>query len=404
MCSSRASHSKKGWCLCFDSCAINKITVRYRFPILRLDDLLDQLHGASFFTKLDLKSGYHQIRVRPGDEWKTAFKTREGLYEWLVMPFGLSNAPSTFMRVMNQALRPFIGKFLVVYFDDILIYSGSFTSHLQHLREVFQVLRRDHFFAQMSKCVFCTSSVQFLGYIISWDGLSMDPTKVAAIQNWPTPKTIIEVGSFHSLASFYRRFIPHFSTIMAPLTDCIQGNKLNWTSAAKSAFQEIKTRPSTAPILVLPDFTVPFKLHCDASKQGICTVLSQGGRPIAYFSEKFKGPKLHFMMWNYLLWYKLLSIGGITFFIVNLSYSPIMMLCGIWVVRIKYRKATHRGMLSCNNLHLSSNIKQEFQIEWLMPLVVGMLCCLRYASWFQVLILYLISILQTHTFLMFYLN
>ncbi|XP_022871137.1 uncharacterized protein LOC111390343 [Olea europaea var. sylvestris] len=223
--------------------AINKITIRYRFPISRLDDLLDQLVGATVFTKLDLKSGYHQIRVRPGDEWKIAFKTREGLFEWLVMPFGLSNAPSTFI--------------------------GSEESHGVHLREVLTVLRKEKFFAATKKCVFYTDSVLFLGYVVSAGGVTMDAAKVDAIRHWPHPQSVSDVRSFHCLASFYRRFIQHFSTIMSPITDCMK----------------------ETPILALPDFTKPFALHCDASKLGIGAILSQEGKPVAYFSQKLAGAR-----------------------------------------------------------------------------------------------------------------
>ncbi|GJS88363.1 putative nucleotidyltransferase, ribonuclease H [Tanacetum coccineum] len=263
------------WRMCVDSRAINKITVRYRFPIPRLDDLLDQISGATIFTKLDLKSGYYQIRLRPGDEWKTAFKTREGLYEWLVMPFGLSNAPSTFMRVMNQLFRPFIGKFVVVYFDDILIYSASFNEHVTHVRQVLTLLRKDSFYAATKKCVFMTPKVLFLGYVVSGDGIQVDESKVAVVQEWPTPTTITEVRSFHGLASFYRRFIPNFSSIMAPLTDCMKGKSFVWTKEAELAFQVVKEKLTTTPILILPDFSKVFELHTDASKVAIGGVLSQ---------------------------------------------------------------------------------------------------------------------------------
>ena len=195
------------WHMCIDSRAMNKITIRYRFPIPRLDDLLDQLHGATVFSNLDLCSGYHQICVRDADEWKTAFKTRDGLYEWMVMPFGLSNAPSTFMRLMNHVFKPFMGKFVVVYFDDILVYSKSEEEHLEHLQHVFQTLQEQKLYVNLKKCRFFTSSLIFLGYVVSKEEIMMDPSKVEAITSWPIPKSIHDIRSFHGLASFYRRFI-----------------------------------------------------------------------------------------------------------------------------------------------------------------------------------------------------
>lgn len=188
------------------------------------------------------------------------------------MPFGLSNAPSTFMRVMNQIFRPFIGKSIVVYFDDILIYSASVKVHLQHIREVLTVLQTEKFFAAMAKCDFMTSSILFLGYVVSADGLSVDESKVDAVKQWPIPRNIHEVRSFHGLVSFYRHFIPNFSTIMAPITDCMKNGKYEWTAAANEAFHQIKQKLIEAPILTLPDFSQPFELHCDASKIGIGAV------------------------------------------------------------------------------------------------------------------------------------
>jgi hypothetical protein len=179
--------------------------------------MLDELSGAILFTKIELRSGYHQIRMKLGDEWKMAFKTKFGLYEWLVMPFGLTNAPNTFMRLMNGVLRPFIGLFVVVYFDDILIYSKSMEDHLKHLSVVFDALRTARLFANMDKCIFCTQRVSCFGYVVTPQGIEVDSSKIAAIQEWPTPTTVTQIQSFLGLASFYCGFVHDFSSIAAPL-------------------------------------------------------------------------------------------------------------------------------------------------------------------------------------------
>ena len=160
--------------------------------------------------------------MREGDEWKTAFKTKHELYEWLVMPFGLTNAPSTFMRLMNHVLRAFIGIFVVVYFDDILVYSESLREHIEHLDSVLNVLRKEELYANLKKCTFCTDNLVFLGFVVSADGVKVDEEKVKAIKDWPSPKTVGEVRSFHGLAGFYRRFVMEFSTIAAPLSEVIK--------------------------------------------------------------------------------------------------------------------------------------------------------------------------------------
>ncbi|KAK1630970.1 hypothetical protein QYE76_005285 [Lolium multiflorum] len=287
------------WRMCVDCRAINNITIRYRHPIPRLEDMLDELSGAAVFSKIDLRSGYHQIRMKEGDEWKTAFKTKFGLYEWLVMPFGLTNAPSTFMRLMNHVLREFIGKFVVVYFDDILIYSRNESDHTIHIRHVLQVLRDNQLYGNLEKCTFCKDKVIFLGYVVSKHGVEVDVSKIEAIQNWPTPMNVSQVRSFHGLAGFYRRFVPNFSTIAAPLNELTKkGVVFEWGVAQDHAFDELKRLLTSAPLLALPDFNKQFEIECDASGIGIGGVLMQEGRPIAYFSEKLSGAKLNYPIYD----------------------------------------------------------------------------------------------------------
>src|SRR6516165_4706557 len=236
------------WRMCTDCRGVNKITVKYRYPIPRLDDMVDELHGSTVFTKIDLKSGYHQVRMKEGDEWKTAFKTKHGLYEWLVMPFGLTNAPSTFMRLMNHILRVYIGKFVVVYFDDILIYSKSFDEHLMHVSLVLEVLRNEQLYANIKKCSFCLDRVIFLGFVVSARGVEVDESKVKAIQEWPIPTSVSDVRSFHGLASFYRRFVKDFSTIAAPLTEVVKKEiGFKWGPEQQRAFQILKDKLTSAP-------------------------------------------------------------------------------------------------------------------------------------------------------------
>jgi hypothetical protein len=283
------------WRLCVDCRAVNNITVKYRHPIPRLDDMLDELHSSCIFSKIDLKSGYHQIRMKEGDEWKTTFKTKHGLYEWLVMPFGLTNAPSTFMKLMNHVLRVFIGKFVVVYFDDILVYNTNLDEHIEHLRCVLDVLRCEKLYANFKKCTFCMEKVVFLGYVVSTKGIEVDEEKVKAIKEWLTPKSITEIRSFHGLASFYRHFVKDFSNIAALLTEIIKKNVgFHWGSDQANAFATIKERLCSTLVLALPDFNKTFEIECDASGIGIGAVLMQDRRPIAFFNEKLSGAALNY--------------------------------------------------------------------------------------------------------------
>jgi hypothetical protein len=246
-----------------------------------------------------LRSGYHQIRMKLGDEWKTAFKTKFGLYEWLVMTFGLSNAPGTFMRLMNEVLRSFIGKFVVVYFDDILIYSRSLDEHIEHLRAVFGALREARLFANLGKCTFSTDRVAFLGYVVTPQDIEVDEVKIKAVKSWPIPATLTQLRSFLGLAGFYRRFVRDFSTIAAPLNDLMKkGVPFYWGAAQEYSFNTLTDKLTHAPLLQLPDFGKTFELECDARGIGIGGVLLQEGKPIAYFSKKLSGPSLNYSTYD----------------------------------------------------------------------------------------------------------
>ena len=275
--------------LCIDYRELNKVTIKNKYPLPRVDDLFDQLQGAQVFSKIDLRSGYHQLKVRASDIEKTAFRTRYGHYEFLVMPFGVTNAPAAFMDLMNRVFKPFLDEFVIVFIDDILVYSKSFAEHEQHLRMVLQTLRNKRLYAKLKKCEFWLSSVTFLGHIISVDGVSVDPHKIEAIVNWPRPTNVTEVRSFMGLAGYYRRFVKDFSRIAIPLTQLTRKNvPFEWNEKREKSFQVLKKRLVSAPILTLPSGTDGFTIYSDASHRGLGCVLMQHGKVIAYASRQLR--------------------------------------------------------------------------------------------------------------------
>jgi hypothetical protein len=204
--------------LCIDYRQLNKVTIKNKYPFPRIDDLFDQLGGASIFSNIELRSGYHQVRIKGEDIHKTAFQTRYGHYEFVVVPFGLTNAPATFMCLMNNVLSKFLDKFVLVFIDDILIYSKNREEHEEHLRLVLQVLREHHLYAKFSKCDFFQKQIHYLGHVLSEEGLVVDPDKIRSIMEWPTPKDVLDIRSFMGLEGYYRRFIKGFSKIGCPIT------------------------------------------------------------------------------------------------------------------------------------------------------------------------------------------
>ncbi|GJR89348.1 putative reverse transcriptase domain-containing protein [Tanacetum coccineum] len=275
--------------MCIDYRELNKLTVKNRYPLPRIDDLFDQLQGSSVYSKIDLRSGYHQLRVREEDIPITAFRTRYGHYEFQVMPFGLTNAPAVFMDLMNRVCKPYLDKFVIVFIDDILIYSKTKGEHSEHLKIILDLLKKEKLYAKFSKCDFWLESVQFLGHVINREGVHVDPAKIEAVKNWPVPKSPTEVRQFMGLAGYYRRFIEGFSLIAKPLTKLTQKNKrFEWGADEDEAFQKLKQDLCTAPILALPEGPDDFIVYCDASLKGYGAVLMQRDKVIAYASRQLK--------------------------------------------------------------------------------------------------------------------
>jgi hypothetical protein len=256
--------------LCVDYRPLNAVTIKNKYPLPRIDVLFDQLVGAKVFSKIDLRSEYHQIKIRPCDIPKTAFSTRYGLYEYLVMSFGLTNAPAYFIYLMNSVFMTELDKFVVVFIDDILIYSKNEEEHAEHLRIVLQRLRDHKLYAKFSKFEFWLDSVKFLGHTISKEGISVDPSKVQEVMDWKPPKTLHQIRSFLGLAGYYRRFIPDCSRIAKPMTELLKkGVKFVRSKDCEKDFHTLRQHLTTAPVLVQPDNSKPFEVFCDASGTGL---------------------------------------------------------------------------------------------------------------------------------------
>ena len=270
---------------------LNEITVKDRYPLPLMDELFDRVHDAKFFTKIDLRTGFHQIRIAEGDTEKTAFRTRYGSYEYRVLPMGLCNAPSTFMKLMNDTFRDMLDKWVLVFLDDILIFSRTEQEHEEHLRQVLGRLRKERLCAKLSKCEFARREVEFLGHRIGADGLSTSPDKVKAVADWPTPRSVAEVRSFLGLAGFYRKYVKDFSKIALPITELTKGSvAFRWDKDQQAAFAELKKRLCEAPVLVIPDPKLPMVLNTDACDYAVGGTLQQdkgnGLQPVAYWSRK----------------------------------------------------------------------------------------------------------------------
>jgi hypothetical protein len=271
--------------MCVDYRPLNAVTIKNKYPLPHIDVLFDQLAGAKVFSKIDLRLGYHQIKIRASDVPKTAFSTKYGPYEFLVMSFGLTNAPAYFMYLMNSVFMNELDKFIVVFIDDILIFSKNKDERTKHLRIVLQCLRDHKLYAKFSKCEFWLDRVKFLGHTISKDSISVDPSKVQEVMDWKPPKLVHQIRSFMGLAGYYRRFIPDFSRIAKPMTELLKkGVMFVWNVEYDKAFHTLRGHLTSAPLFTQPDMSKPFEVFCDTSGTGLGCVLMQENRVIAYAS------------------------------------------------------------------------------------------------------------------------
>jgi hypothetical protein len=280
------------WRLCVDYRALNHATIKDKFLIPVIDESLDELHGAMIFTKLDLRSGYHKIQMHARDIPKTTFRTHKGHYEFLVMPFGQPNALATFQGLMNDIFKPFLKRFVLVFFDDIPVYSHSLDEHLLHLREVLQVLMQHNLFAKLSKCQFAKTEIEYFGHLVSQQGVRANPSKLEAMVTCTPPRSVKSLWGFLGLTGYYRKLIRNYGLIAAPLIALLKNQAFLWTPAATQAFEALKQAITSPPILRLPDFTQPFIIECDASGTGLDAVLMQEKLLIAFLSKALKGREL----------------------------------------------------------------------------------------------------------------
>ena len=281
--------------MCIDYQGLNQCTIKNKYPIPRIDKLLDRLHGSSIYTKINLKLGYYQIWIKEEDIPKTGFNTRYDHYEVTIILFGLTNTPATFNCLMSDIFIKQLDEYVLVFFDDILVYSKNAEEHKLHVQNVLDLLQQHQLYAKKSKCTFFTHKVEYLGFIIFQEGVSTNPAKVEAVKNWPSPRNVRKVRGFLGLIGWYRIFIQSYARIASPIIATLKKAKgFVWNPSAEDAFLILKETLSSAPVLALPNFSKSFMVTIDASGQAIGGVLSQEGKPVAFESRKLRDHELNY--------------------------------------------------------------------------------------------------------------